>query len=414
MKEIIDYIKQFLLFGNSSLLDSLGYTSNKQEWNKYRVVIIPNGLIADQSVEWQDQELVISPQVEQVNQTWIIHEDLIYLSLCCISLAGEHLERPLSDACRDIHQRIPSSESALGKRDLQLRPIVDEYATLVSRLIGSTMPTHGIQHVVLTHDVDSICRYRHLRGGLGGMRRGRFVDVVKSICNRENDPLFTFNWMHQQDKLVEGAEIIYFFKASNGLGYDYPQYNLHGNDFRALLDDLSNEKVKIGLHGSYHAAKELCYRAEKSKLEKSIKKKVTLHRNHYLRILSYEDLQCLVDTGITDDYSIGWADHVGFRLGTTRPVRWINPITFQLTDLVLHPLSIMDGTLSDNHYMNIQSLDKAFEICRSVIETIERYNGELVLLWHNSTFAEQNYHKDLYMNVINSLHQDKDNRMIIC
>lgn len=414
MKEIIDYIKQFLLFGNSSLLDSLGYTSNKQEWNKYRVVIIPNGLIADQSVEWQDQELVISPQVEQVNQTWIIHDDLIYLSLYCISLAGEHLERPLSDASRDLHLRIPSTESAIGKRNLQLRPIVDEYAALVSRLIGSTMPTPGIQHVVLTHDVDSICRYRHFRGCLGGIRRGQFVDVVKSICHRENDPLFTFDWMHQQDKLVAGAEIIYFIKAGNGSGYDYPKYNLQGNDFRALLDELSDKRIKIGLHGSYHAAKELCYGSEKFKLEKSIKKKVTKHRNHYLRILSYEDLQCLVDAGITDDYSIGWADHVGFRLGTTRPVRWINPITYQLTELVMHPLSIMDVTLSDNHYMNIQSLDKAFDVCRSVIEIIEKYNGELVVLWHNSTFAEQNYHKNLYMNVINCLHQYKDNRMIIC
>lgn len=407
MKEIINYIKLFLLFGNSSLLNSLGYTTDKQQWNKYRVVIVPNGLIGDKSVEWQDQELVISPLVEQVNQTWIIHDDLIYLSLYCISLTGEHLERPLNNVGRDIHKRIPSTESAIGKRHLQLRPIVDEYATLVSRLIGTTMPTPGIQHIVLTHDVDSICRYRHLRGCLGGIKRGRLADVIKSIRNRENDPLFTFNWMHQQDRHVEGAEIIYFIKAGDGSGYDYPQYNLQGNDFRALLENLNNERVRIGLHGSYHAAKELCYGAEKCKLERALKRKVTLHRNHYLRILSYEDLQCLADSGITDDYSIGWADHVGFRLGTTRPVRWINPRTFQLTDLVLHPLSIMDGTLSDNHYMNIQSFEKAFEVCRSVIETIERYNGELVLLWHNSTFAEQNYHKNLYMNVIKGLRRKK-------
>lgn len=407
MKEILDYVKQFLLFGNSSLLNSLGYTADKEQWSKYRVVIVPNGLIGDCSVEWQDLELVTSPQVEQIGETWVIQDDLIYLSLYCISLAGEHLERPLGDTGRDIHGRIPSAESAIGKRHLQLRPIVDEYATLVARLIGASMPATGIQQIVLTHDVDSICRYRHLRGCLGGIRRGRLVDVAKSLLNREKDPLYTFHWMHQQDELVDGAEIIYFIKAGNGLGYDYPQYNLQGKDFRALLNNLNNEKVRIGLHGSYNAAKELCYGAEKDKLEKSIKGKVRLHRNHFLRILSYEDLQCLADAGITDDYSIGWADHVGFRLGTTRSTRWINPRTFQLTDLVLHPLSIMDCTLSGNQYMDIQSFDKAVEVCRNVIETIERYHGELVLLWHNSTFAEQNYHKDLYRNIINSLHQEK-------
>lgn len=403
MKEIIDYIKQFLLFGNTSLLNSLGYTSDKQQWSRYRVVIVPNGLIGVQSVKWQDLDLVTSPEVEQVGRTWIIHDDLIYLSLYCISLSGEHLERPLNGAGRDIHKRIPSTESALGKRNFQLRPIVDEYAALVSRLAGASMPAPGIQHVVLTHDVDSICRYRSLRGCLGGIRRGQFAAVVNSLRNREDDPLYTFDWMHRQDRLAEGAEIIYFLKAGNGSGHDYPQYNLRGNDFRALLANLCNENVKIGLHGSYHAAGKLCYESEKLKLEKFIRREVNLHRNHFLRILSYEDLQCLADSGITDDYSIGWADHVGFRLGTTRPVRWINPVTYRLTDLVLHPLSIMDGTLSGRQYMNIQSLDKAIEVCRSVIEIVEKYNGELVLLWHNSTFAEKNYHRELYMNLVNTL-----------
>ena len=64
-------------------------------------------------------------------------------------------------------------------------------------------------------------------------------------------------------------------------------------------------------------------------------------------------MQALVAAGITDDYTMGFADKAGFRLQTTRPVRWLDPVTFELTDLVLHPLTVMDTTLASEQYMHL-------------------------------------------------------------
>ena len=53
------------------------------------------------------------------------------------------------------------------------------------------------------------------------------------------------------------------------------------------------------------------------------------------------------------------------------------------------------------------SLEAAKEYCCSVIDTVEKYNGELVLLWHNTEFEFESkrgeYQIELYNSIINHL-----------
>ena len=41
MSNIIQYIIEFLLYGNQDAAKMVGYTSNESDWDKYRMVIIP-------------------------------------------------------------------------------------------------------------------------------------------------------------------------------------------------------------------------------------------------------------------------------------------------------------------------------------------------------------------------------------
>ena len=95
-------------------------------------------------------------------------------------------------------------------------------------------------------------------------------------------------------------------------------------------------------------------------------------------------------------------DHVGFRLQTTRAVRWINPKTMSLTNLVLHPLTVMDCTLSNSQYMNLNE-DEAYFECQRLIEKVYQNAGELVLLWHNTIITKEGYHRSLYPKLLNLL-----------
>ncbi len=101
---------------------------------------------------------------------------------------------------------------------------------------------------------------------------------------------------------------------------------------------------------------------------------------------------------------MGYADVVGFRLGTCYPVRWINPITRRLSPLTLHPLIIMDCSLDETAYMGLTH-EQAHAYCLSLLEQVSHVGGELVLLWHNVSFTENNgkYHRQLYTDLLKEL-----------
>ena len=155
-----------------------------------------------------------------------------------------------------------------------------------------------------------------------------------------------------------------------------------------MEDLLLDSGARIGLHSSYYGdpIENMPY---------------TWHRSHYLRC-SINQMQRLSKTGITDDFTMGFADAIGFRLQTTRPVRWINPSSLTVTTLTLHPLMIMDNTLSNDNYMNLGE-DEAYFLCERLIDKVRMHHGDLCLLWHNSSFTPDTYHKSLYEKIIASL-----------
>lgn len=415
MTEIIDYIKSFLLYGSTEAAAMVGYTANEQEWTKYKIVIVPNGHMGKDIVlpsmgnpqayqRTYPQSLPSKEGSDKVNANdnnngtvvYVVEEDIIYNTFFYISRAEELIAEE-----RDQHGRFAAAYSILGIQNRLQIPIVDEYARFLTKTLEricteagevcpTVLPAIGFSAINLTHDVDTIANYRHLRGALGGIKRGHIQDVISSMRDRENDPAYTFPWLLEQDERLRShhphTHMIYFMKHTRGRGYDYPQYCLHGRDYHHLVQMLNNHGALLGLHSSYYG---------------EIRQPMAHHRSHYLRC-SIRQMQCLVDFGITDDYTMGFADEAGFRLQTTRPVRWINPETWTLTNLVLHPLTIMDVTLSQPGYMNL-SEDEAFYYCQRLIDKVRQNGGELTLLWHNSNLGENTYHKQLYSEIIQYL-----------
>ena len=382
MKEIVDYIIQFLLYGNEEAAKQVGYTADEAEWQNYRVVIVPNGQLGKEIV-MPDFSEAKGERLEAKgteHQTWIIRTDIIYNTFFFLSRAEEVINKQ-----RDEHGRFLAKYSILGQNNRLMIPTVDEYARMLMKLLDLPLPTPSFSQIYLTHDVDTIAHYRHLRGAIGGIVRGEWRKVMASLRDIHNDPAFTFSWLIAQDKKVEGAERIYFVKDTMGKGYDYPQYKLDGKDFETAEQLIENSGAKIGWHGSYYGG---------DKANRLLGDKAGLHRSHYLRC-SIDQMQRLAEVGVTDDFTMMFPDQVGFRLQTTRPVRWINPKTMQLTDLVLHPLTVMDCTLSNTNYMHLNE-DEAYFECQRLFEKIHQNAGEVVLLWHNTTPAGNMYHRSLY------------------
>lgn len=422
MSKIIDYIIQFLIRDEHNA-HHVGYCNDKTQWSKYKVVIVPSNFFDDDiygtqksmpSLPLQEIEgiplLFGTPKIEKFENTIICHADIIASTYFLISRYEEFIN---PNTNRDTHGRYIGKQSIPAKTNFIHRPIIEEYGELLRNLLEQTdisLPPipQKINHIYLTHDVDSITNYRRLRGLIGGiLRRENLTTILKSLINIKNDPAYTFTWILRQDNLLPTATQIYFIKATrNATGFDRPTYNLQGKNFKYLIKEIlkSSPNAIFGLHASYKSGDTPdIIHDEQRLLQYAIEnQQVTTARHHYLRSLQPNDMESLIDAHITDDFTMGYADVAGFRLGTCRPVRFINPKTKRLTSLTLHPLTMMDCSLSETHYMNL-NYKEALSYAQTLIKQTQKYNGDLCLLWHNTRFSNDNYHSQLYSQIIKSL-----------
>lgn len=424
----IQYIIRFLLGDNATdeQINQIGYTSDESEYPNYKLVIYPSSFfnkdIYGTTVSlpelplplWENTPLLFgTPKVEKKGETVILHADIIASTYFLISRYEEMVRRD----CRDAHGRFPGRESVLYRVGFINQPAVDVYGRLLRNLLRTTgvdipEPVQKIQNIYLTHDVDILAHYRNFRGLLGGMMQGKFTVAFRSYFKGLTyDPYYTFPFLFSSNDTLKNAEStssvesILFFKAGGGRRKeDQPISKLQSKDFSRLFALAKRHKAVFGLHASYEAG---IYPnqigEEKEKLEKITGKTIHYNRHHFLAAREPEDMQALIEAGITDDFTMGYADTAGFRLGTCRAVRWINPATQELTPLTLHPLTVMDATLSDGRYMNLDT-ENAFECVTKLIDVTKKYGGDVCLLWHNTSVVEGgSYHRNLYDRVTHYL-----------
>ncbi len=426
--EVKDYILNYLL-GDDELIPLVGYTSDISEWGNYEVVIVPSGFFDGEDYGKVESEprlplsdigglpvLFGGGEIEEHDngRTKIVYGDVVASAFYLMSRYEEWIYRD-DERKKDEHGRFVGKESLAYRAGILERPIVEEWGAMLRLLLGKDGGQgQGIREVYLTHDVDNISHYRTLRGLCGGLmrsmfvqKRERFVDVWKGHFSLDKDPAFTYPYIIAEDRRLREAKKIYFIKAGKGQGYDYPQYNLRGCDFMVLRDMLDGESnTEFGLHTSYYSCEEKGrVRSEIRTLEQQLCRKIAHNRYHYLRTVGIEDFRSLIRAGVEHDYSMGYADVVGFRLGTCRPVRWIDPEDMRVTDLYLHPLTVMDATLSRTEYMGMPE-EEAYARVKKIIELTNEYAGELVFLWHNTSFID-GYHSRLYNRVIGYLEEKK-------
>ncbi len=428
MTDLIQYIVSFLLRlpKQSDAVKAIGYTADKNQFDAYRIVIIPSGLFDDNnygkkasmpSFPLQEIEGMPFPYgnslVEKVNSTLVIHADLIASSFFFLSRYEEWVR---TDAV-DVHGRFKGKESVAFKGGFIHRPIVDEYGRFLRQKlreqgIDVPEPQNKIHRIYLTHDIDLAFQYRSIRGLVGALirsvkdRKNEIIPAIRVFFGDvKEDPLYsTYQFAMQKDaELQENIRTIFFFKSLiKKTIYDMPFYSLGSRDIQHLFFLCRQRSIDVALHPSYAAGEHpnLIGR-EKINLEKHSNVSIWFSRHHYLRLKCVTDMQYLVKNHISDDFSMGYPDVAGFRLGTCRSVRWINPATYTVTELVLHPLTAMDATLTDPKYMNL-SKEKAFEYLCALIDTTKEHNGDVTLLWHTNKFLEETC-REFYVKLINYL-----------
>lgn len=440
MEEIIHYALSFLLRDDPFYTEKVGYTANPDEWERYAVVIIPStffekdygkaeslpsnrpALLDGLPVLYGENRM--ERHTHPRGETLLVYADFVASAYFMISRYEEWL-RP---EVRDTHGRFPGRESWAARAGFIDRPLVDEYGfwlkTQVDALFcpsagsaaastttaagSATTPApspnaeawrSGLKRIYLTHDVDTPFLYRSLRG-MGRLLRdgGGLRSLFRLIFSHKfQDPFDTFSTISSLDHSLKATlnregqdpvvQDVYFIKSLGTSPYDYPRYRLRSRGVSRLGRRLKRQGSLIGLHVSY-AAGGAPARIEKEKrhLERSWGlDKVSLSRHHYLRFCEPAQAAQLAQNGLTDDFSMGFADLAGFRLGTARSVRAIDPALRRLTPLLYHPLLCMDSSLFDPRYMHLDEA-KARQTLFALIDRAAAVGGEVSLLWHNTSF----------------------------
>ena len=226
-----------------------------------------------------------------------------------------------------------------------------------------------------------------------------FNEVNKRLNSNLNDckdPYNTFELINSISAETK-TTLHYFVLIGDYSKFDKnPDYKNSG--FRKLLKGLS-EKYSIGLHPSYesfnHPEK---IDIEKKRLEDIIEKKVTSARCHFLRVKFSETYRSFINAGITNDYTMIYASQSGFRAGLCTPYKWFDLEKNETTELIIHPSTIMEGTLRDYNKLTVEN---ANSIITDLMNEVKNFGGEFVSIWHNDSFVEkQKDWIELYKNML--------------
>ncbi len=415
MNDIIDYIIRFLI-GTEQAGDfsgCIGYTSDEHLFDHYQIVFIPSvffkkGIygthLSMPTLPLQEIDgvplLFGSPKTEWIGGTLLVYADLIASSYFLLTRYEEIIRRTE----RDSHGRFPGKASLPYRARFIERPIIDEYGVLIRKWLRQTIgsyatvyePESGIRTLWLTHDIDAPFFCQSLRNVARETLKGiGFTRAWKLYRHpEEDDPYFTFPWLIEQGESVrkvwghKRCKTLFFFKGGGMTLQDKPYYPRNFKLLKRLIRICAVPGSSIGLHSSYSSSLQP-YKIleEKRYLERASGFVVTCNRHHYLACREPEDLNIVEKAGFTDDFTIGYADIAGFRLGTCRPVRWISPNTKRISNLVIHPLACMDATLSESEYMGLDEQESVNCVLR-LARAVSLYGGELVLLWHNDRVSE--------------------------
>ena len=110
--------------------------------------------------------------------------------------------------------------------------------------------------------------------------------------------------------------------------------------------------------------------------------------------------QELLDAGIREDYTMGYAEAPGFRAGMALPFPWFDLEAGRCTELILHPFTVMDVTLKEYQQL---SPEQGLRSALQLLDTVRAAGGTFCTLWHNSSFSDIGHWKPwraVYLQII--------------
>lgn len=324
------------------------------------------------------------------NDKSLLSFDIFAASFFLVSRYEEYLPHK-----KDMHKRYLASESIAFQKGFLQKPVVNIWSKWLEnklRIQYPILPQSDLTYKFTpSYDIDIAWSFKNkgITRNLGGFIRDllRFnINEMKYrfrvLYRQTQDPYDTYYYQH---KLANQYHLqpIYFILFGKLGPYDKNISNLNRN-FQQLVKEL-NDLYQLGIHPSYQSNDNSDILKEEIKsLQNTIHKEITKSRQHFLILSLPNTYRNLLNQGIQEDYTMGYAEEPGFRAGMCTPFCFYDLDLEVETKLIVHPFAIMDGTLKDYKKTDI---DTAKNIISSLVEEVKKVNGEFISLWHNESLS---------------------------
>lgn len=352
--------------------------------------IKPHGLLFEQGIRTQEIRWNLDETASFFpTESDLVNHDVFAASFYLLSRYEEYLPHE-----KDAIGRFQGRLSASGKQGLLHKPLVDEWVLELYRSltrIHPFLPTVERKFRQLdTFDIDVAYAYkgrglfRRMGSVLKDLMRMDFRRIKERravLSGRMEDP---FSSYAMQLACNKKDNLRHFFLLGDRSELDR---NIdHRSEELQELVSILHEQSNVGLHpsiaanSSFKTLKKECLR-----LEEMTGEPVGRSRQHFLYLDLPNTYRNLVALGIKEDYSMGFADRVGFRAGTCSPFPWFDLEADERTELYIIPLAVMDSSLKDYMGLDVEAAMKEIQKVRQQVQSVQ---GLYVQLWHNHTISD--------------------------
>jgi len=373
----VDYI---VLSSQSEFIKKEGKKIN------YSNVDIPDSLQIKPTPLLFETEIKTLSKLEYKDNSWFINgiNDIFSAIFYMLTCYEEYLIKE-----KDNHQRFSAKHSFLNTNKRLHKPNAD---ILVKQLWKElNIDYAGIQSnfkIHITFDIDSAWAiknkgfFRSTASDIKDVLKGKsIINKFKIRFGKKQDPFDTYSLIKEISKKHKTS---CFFLLGDWGEFD-KNINWKHENLKLLIIEL-NKTCSIGIHPSYNSYLNITKVGnEINRLNTIIDVKTTKSRQHFLKLDIPESYQLLNSIGITEDYSMGFADGYGFRSGTCFSYPFFDLTSNTITDLIVHPITYMDGTL--NQYLDLSTGD-SIKVIQNLKAEVKNVGGTFCPLWHNETIGE--------------------------
>ena len=296
----------------------------------------------------------------------------------------------------DQYDRFQAAESLAYQHNFLQTAVVNHWVNLLKNAIEQRF--NGFLFAKQTYvftptiDIDFAFAYKHkpylertksLAYKLLKGKVNEYKTQKKVLDNKLQDPYNTYNYLGDLHEKY-GLKPIYFYLFGNygGLDQNLDPKNIQVKKLVQYLAQIA----QVGLHPSVASNKnEQILEREIHLLRAYTQNSNVVSRQHFLMLKMPKTYQTLIKQSVTADYSMAFADELGFRAGIASPFIFFDLSTNQPTKLTNFPCAIMDATLL---FYKKLSPSQANEAIKPIINEVKAVKGNLISIWHNNSVSD--------------------------